>query len=306
MYLVNPYLIIIGILFVGTWALKRRSYLGYSDLSVLGQENCKRRKAFKVMASRLPDIAFAMAIALMLVAFARPQKKEEKLYSHAQARDIILVMDLSWSMNNSLYTGSGEKKIDLARKAALEFVKRRDGDRVALFLFGDEVFGAWPLTTDLVMVEKKLEKLGRQFLGGTNLEKPFYQAFRHFSDMGSKGGKIIIFVSDGDAPIREEAKAAIVAELKRLGAKFYLLGIKLNDAKDILDVIRRGGGSYLNIENEAQFAGHFSEVDRIEKANIEVESKVLYKDIFPLFVVAALGLLLAKLSLENTLFIRIP
>lgn len=306
MYLVNPYLILIGLIFAAAWALNRRSYLGYSDLSLLGASENKNRFSFMWAASKLPVVVSLVAIALLLVALARPQKREEKLYQQVQGKDIILIMDLSWSMNNSVEIGTRVKKIDLARKAALEFVNRRHGDRVGLLLFGDETYGAWPLTTDLTIVQKRIQKIGGQFLGGTNFEKPLLQAFKHFQDMGSNAGKVIIFVTDGIAPVDGAAKAEIVAQLKRLGAKLYLLGIKLTDADDILDIVKRSGGNYMDIQNDAQFDNKFDEINRIESATIKVEHEVLYKDIFSLFVVAALSLLLARLSLENTLFIRVP
>ena len=38
---------------------------------------------------------------------------------------------------------------------------------------GEKTFGSWPLTTDLGLISKKVERLGSTDYGGTNLVQPF-------------------------------------------------------------------------------------------------------------------------------------
>src|SRR3990172_1328159 len=169
--LANPSFLFIGVIFLALFFKKREvAFLGYSHLNLLEGEKGPR------FWHPLSKFLMVLAILLMVVGFARPQWNSLVRQKSFLARDILLVMDLSYSMESRFEGSDGPRKIDVAKSAAARFIERREGDRIGLLVFGDETFGSWPLTSDLKLISKKVSRLGSTFYGGTDLAKPFLKA----------------------------------------------------------------------------------------------------------------------------------
>ena len=82
----------------------------------------------------------------------RPQWIEPPLHHDKPARDLLLLVDLSGSMDTKDFTDPAGAKVDrlTAVKQVLdEFLARRKGDRVGVVVFGNAAFTLVPFTTDL-------------------------------------------------------------------------------------------------------------------------------------------------------------
>jgi hypothetical protein len=84
-------------------------------------------------------VTFGLSVAglgLLLVGLARPQKLIPPSQPLVQARDIVLTLDLSLSMEGYIPTRQvgryPQRKLDLVQRAATEFVQRHHSDRLAL------------------------------------------------------------------------------------------------------------------------------------------------------------------------------
>ena len=89
--------------------------------------------------------------ALLVLALARPQFLEEPISRVLPTRDLLLIVDLSGSMDANDFTAPDGEKIDrlTAVKGVLdEFLERRQGDRVGLIVFGNAPFVQVPFTQD--------------------------------------------------------------------------------------------------------------------------------------------------------------
>jgi Ca-activated chloride channel family protein len=299
--LADPYLLLVAVLIPLPFLVKRKTFIGYSNLNLL------KKTLGSNFWVKLPTVLFLLAIAFLLVALARPQKHQYEEFKQLEARDIILVMDLSYSMEMGLDGESRKRKIDIAREAAREFVKKQEGSRIALIVFGDEAYGSWPLTTDLNIIDEKLQNIGSRFHGGTNFEKPFKTAFQHFEQLGQSQSKVLIFLSDGDAPIPPQAKAEIVQNLIHQGIRFYLMGIQLTNARDMLDIVKNVGGKFIDIQKEAEFSQGFDEINRLEQSAITVEkTEIKSVEFYAVFTLVGLILLLLAEILRNTLMMEFP
>lgn len=298
--LADPYLLLVAVLIPLLLRAKRKTFIGYSNLEL-----------FKPLGSnfwgKLPTVLFLLAIAFLLVALARPQKQKLEEFKQLEARDIILVMDLSYSMEMGLDGESRKRKIDAAREAAREFVKKQEGSRIALIVFGDEAYGSWPLTTDLNIIDEKLQNIGNRFYGGTNFEKPFKTAFQHFEQLGQSQSKVLIFLTDGDALIPPQAKAEIVHDILHQGIRFYLMGIQITNAWDMLDIVKNVGGKFIDIQKEAELSFGFDEINRLEGSSITVEkTEIKSVEFYAVFTLVGLILLLLAEILRSTLMMEVP
>jgi Ca-activated chloride channel family protein len=226
------------------------------------------------------------------------------------ARDILLVVDLSHSMENgmqsAIITRDETRKADVAKKAALQFIQKRDNDRIGLLIFGDKTFGSWPLTRDLGLISKKVERLGSTFYGGTNLAQPFLKAVDHFREMGQSTSRILIFLSDGEATIPAMMKERIITEMKKMNVHLYLLGINLQkENSDILEIVERVQGRFTPTESARELTAAFDEIDSLEPSMVEIEVQGKSKELYPLFALLALCLMFIVTLLRNTLFIEL-
>jgi len=191
-----------------------------------------RRSAGRGLARlwRLPDALRLVALALLLVAFARPQE-EDQAELVGKGADIVIGLDMSGSMNAvdlslediAALQDAGQavmNRFEVARDVIKQFVANRRGDRVALVVFGREVYLKFPLTLDYPVVLEQLDELvldnglhaadeecdnGCTINGaGTALGDALARAWRRLQD-SETATKAIVLISDGK---REGGKLA--------------------------------------------------------------------------------------------------
>jgi Ca-activated chloride channel family protein len=298
--LANPYFLIIGVIILPFFFRRKEAFLGYSRLDLL-----ESRKGIG-LCYRLPHLLMVLAIVLMVLGFARPQWEGVAKQKSFLARDIVLVMDLSYSMQDSFEGNKGPMKIDVSKLAAAQFIQKRGHDRIGLLVFGDETFGSWPLTRDLKLILKKVDRLGATFYGGTDLAKPFLKAMDHFGEMGQSENRILVYLSDGQAVIPPEVKGEIIARLRKMSIHLYLVGIQLGkENKDILEIVEAAGGRFIDVESSSELAAAFEEIDRLEPSRVDVAVHGENQELYPACVLSALGILFSLTLLRNTLFIEL-
>lgn len=281
--LADPGLLLLGLLFLPALLPWARPHLGYSSLAVFGA--LPRAPVW----ARLPGWAMGLGICLLLLGFARPQAGHIVEQTRLRARDIILAIDLSGSMQRGL-PPEGERKIDLAKEATLRFVDRRRGDRIGLLVFGDETYGSWPLSSDLRVIRQQVRGL-RADLGGTDLVKPVQGALAHFREAGQSRARALVLVTDGEAPISETLRRELRARLRAMGVRVYLLGIGLNESADIFALVNQGGGRVWNASEAEAMRRAFEEIDRLEPSEVVVEKGIVQRELHPAFTLGGLTLL---------------
>jgi Ca-activated chloride channel family protein len=298
--LANPWFLLIGFAFLPLLLRRKTSFLGYSHLLLLDVRGAQR------LWQHLPSLVSGVAIGLLVFAMARPQWQTALQHATFRARDILLVIDLSYSMENPIGDHDGVRKVDIAKKAALQFIEKRENDRIGLLVFGDHTFGSWPLTGDIDLVSKKVNRLGTSFYGGTNLSEPFLKVIDHFREMGQSENRVLVFLSDGEASIKQEVRNRIVAEMEKMGIHFYLLGIEVRPQdSDILEVVKRTGGRFIPANSPTELEAAFDEIDRLEPSVVHIEVRQRNKELYPLFVSTALCLVFTLTVLRQTFFLEI-
>lgn len=139
------------------------------------------------------------AIALVILALARPQwgKREEPVVR--KGVDVVLALDLSASM---LAEDVSPNRLEQARAEAVSLVGSLMGDRVALVPFGGRAAVVCPLTADYGAVRLFLDAADASFApgGGTDLARAIDEAVRLLTSGGSaeKRYKTIVLLTDGE------------------------------------------------------------------------------------------------------------
>jgi len=92
----------------------------------------------------LPAALRIVAVGLLAVALARPQRLASERME-TEGIDIMVVLDVSNSMQERDLLPN---RLEAAKRVIDDFIKRREGDRLGLVLFGKEAFVQSPLTLD--------------------------------------------------------------------------------------------------------------------------------------------------------------
>lgn len=116
---------------------------------------------------RADPLLRVLALALLLIALARPQHAGEWILPPPTGRDIALVIDASGSMSLSDFVidERNVSRLDMVKRVLGEFVKSRPADRFALAVFGTSAAALTPPTRDREHVLRQVERLQPGLLG---------------------------------------------------------------------------------------------------------------------------------------------
>jgi Ca-activated chloride channel homolog len=166
---------------------------------------------------------------LLVIAAAGPERIGDELEIPVSGRNLMLAVDLSGSMDAKDFV-LGNRRVDrlTATKAvAVDFIGRREGDRIGLILFGERAYLQVPLTLDRKTVNTLLLEAFIGLAGEkTAIGDAITLAVKRIHDQGSDGGEqVLILLTDGanTAGAIDPLKAAELAQ--QIGLKIYTIGI---------------------------------------------------------------------------------
>lgn len=272
--------------------------------------------------SKLPWLRW-IALALLIIAMARPQRKWEEEKIKADALDIVLSMDISPSMLSKDFEPD---RLSVAKRVAEEFVAKRPHDRMGLVAFSAEAFTQCPLTTDRRVVQTFINELAVGRLeDGTAIGMGLATAVNRLKDSPSRS-KIVVLLTDGENNAGYIAPLQAAEIAKTLGIRVYTVGIGTEGVvmspaqrnadgtyafaprfmkfdTQLLEEIAAGtGGKFYRAFSERDLEAIYSEIDQLEKTKIEVSTIRRTTDYFHWFIGAAVALLLVEILMGWGLF----
>jgi Ca-activated chloride channel family protein len=297
---------------------KQDAPMGFSDLKGMAE----LPKTWKAYLRHLLFVLKVAALALLIVALARPQSSSTNSTSNVEGIDIVMAMDVSGSM---LARDLKPDRLTAAKRVASDFVKDRPGDRMGLVIFSGESFTQVPLTTDHgVMLTMLAEMKNGLIDDGTAIGDGLATAVSRLKDSEAIS-KVVILLTDGmnNAGSVDPYTAAEIAKL--YGIRVYTIGVGsygtapmpvptpfggtvIQDVKVEIDekllnqVANMTGGKYFRANTNQKLDEVYQEIDKLERSKIEVtEFRRLHEEFYPL-VAWALALLLLEFLLRKTVF----
>jgi Ca-activated chloride channel family protein len=204
--------------------------------------------------------------------------------------DIMLVMDVSGSMELFDDIDDRRSRLLIAKQEAQKFTESRLNDSVGIIIFAAGAAVRCPITFDKKMVHDILGQLSINSLNpdGTWLSTALAQAARKLSDSDATS-KIIIALTDG-SPSPDDLQPNVAIDLlKEFGIKVYTIGIgspkggliehpmygivtiptPLNGSllKHIAD---QTGGQYFEAKNAHDMARIYKTIDTLEKSERDI------------------------------------
>lgn len=287
----------------------------------------KGLSSWKEKALKWIPILRYVALASLIIALARPQKTLTEEVVKAEGIDIILAIDLSSSM---LARDFDPDRLTVSKEVAARFVDKRVHDRIGLVVFAGDSFTQTPLTTDHNILKDFLANLECGMLDdGTAIGMGLATAANRLKDSKSKS-KVIILLTDGvnnsgyikpltAAEIAKEydmrvytigvgSTGAALSPINRQNNGKFIFGMsKVNiDEKLLAEISEMTGGKYYRATDEAKLEQIYSQIDLLEKTEMEVNVFKRYKDIFRIPLIFGLCLLLFEFLMRQTFLRTLP
>jgi Ca-activated chloride channel family protein len=298
----------------------------YSSVTLLKQVS----KTSRSRAGALLHSLRWFALALLILALARPQKAQTETSVRASGVDIVIALDLSTSMESEDFTIRGQRvnRLTVAKDTIAKFIERRPSDRIGLVAFAGRAYIAAPLTLDHQFLQANLERLQlRTIEDGTAIGSGLSAAINRLRDIESKS-KIVILMTDGQNNAGKVPPVTAAEAAKALGMKVYTIGVGIRgyapypvmvfgqktyrqvqvdiDEETLTAVAEKTGGKYFRADSTDTLRKIYAEIDQFEKSEAVVKKFVRRTELFHWFAVPGALLLLLEVLLANTIWRRLP
>ncbi|NLX80354.1 MAG: VWA domain-containing protein [Proteiniphilum sp.] len=283
------------------------------------------KKGFKVYLRHLPFVLRMAAIALLIIAIARPQAIDSWEESETQGIDIMLAMDISGSM---LAQDLQPNRLEAVKKVASEFITDRKNDNIGLVIFAGETFTQCPMTTDHKVLLNLLNEVDFGMIeDGTAIGLGLANSVNRLKDSESKS-KIIILLTDGSNNRGQIAPMTAADLAQSYGIRVYTVGagtkgtaptpvqtpfgIRMQNMpvdidEDVLtEIANLTGGRYFRAVDNESLREIYQEIDKLEKYLISVQNVSRKQELFLPYALIALALTFIELILRRTWLRTIP
>ena len=303
---------------------KRKSSLQWSDLSSTPY------LSFRVFLSPLPFILKASSILLIIMALARPQSINSESSRSLEGIDIMMVMDISFSMMAP--DMSPGTRLFASKNVLQKFIDGLNSDRVGLILFSGESYTKIPLTLDYNLLREEISRIKTtsDIQQGTAIGVSLANAVARLRHSKAKS-RVIVLLTDGENNAGNISPQTAVSLAKNYDIKIYSIGIgsqsraripiKTKDAfgrektiyqiidsqvnkKLLSDISSQTGGKFYLAQSLNHLEDIFSDIGALEKSKI-TSSEVSYKEGFQKYLQMAFWLLVTALFLSMTLLGRV-
>lgn len=282
------------------------------------------RTTWRARASRLALPLRYLAIVLLIVALARPRLGFEFTEETRRGVDIMLGLDVSYSMLARDYTPN---RITGVRNLASAFVDLVGNDRVGLVVFAGAPLTQSPLTFDYTALKRLIGAVdtGMVHQEGTAIGDALATCVNRLLAGDEERTRVVVFLTDGEqtAGYLPPIDGARVAAAK--GVRVYTVGVGTPDgvpiplpppfdgqiARDMSgnpvmtrldettlgEVARVTGGQYFRAETERQLQDVFAQIARLERSDVTVKKTKQYHERAALLLIPGLALLAIDLAL---------
>ena len=221
------------------WAMKRRGSLmeRFAEKNMLGGIAPSFSAGRKIWKMALSGMAFLLCI----LALAGPEWGFEWQEIKRTGLDILIGIDVSKSM---LATDMRPTRLERAKYAVKDLIRKLGGDRVGLMAFAGTSFLQCPLTIDYNGFLLTLDDLSTETIPrpGTNISGAIREAIDILKNADKKF-KIFILITDGEELEGDAIKAA--SEAAQNGVRIYCVGVGTQEGEMIPTVDERGERGYL-------------------------------------------------------------
>jgi len=274
----------------------------------------------------LPFATRAVALALLVVALARPQSGVTDERVTTEGVDIVVALDISSSM---LAEDLEPNRLEAAKGVARDFVEGRTNDRIGLVIFAGDAFTQAPLTLDHGVVSSLIDELEVGMVAdGTALGMGLATAVKRL-EASDASSRVVILLTDGRNNRGEIGPVTAAQMAEALDVRVYTIGagsrgtarvpvddpvlgrryvrVQVDvDEPTLQEIAAATGGAFFRATDRTSLEEVWTRIDEMERTEIEVENFTRYGELFHLPLLAAGLLILLEVVLSNTVLRRLP
>ncbi|MFP4620554.1 MAG: vWA domain-containing protein [Bacteroidales bacterium] len=266
-----------------------------------------------------------IAMALLIMALARPQSTENWKDETTEGIDIVMALDISSSM---LARDFDPNRLEASKSIAREFIQDRSNDRIGLVVFSGESFTQCPLTTDHNVLLNLFEDIESGMVeDGTAIGMGLATALNRLKDSDTES-KVVILLTDGVNNMGSISPFTASEIAKSFDIRVYTIGVgsqgkapypvntpygvRYKDMKVEIDeevlgqIAAETEGEYFRATDNQKLKNIYQQIDEMEKSRIEVKEYSERSEEYLGFALIAGILLLIEIVSKSTLIKSIP
>jgi Ca-activated chloride channel family protein len=263
-----------------------------------------------------------VGLGLLVYALARPQTSYRQTERTVSGIDIMMVMDVSASMN--IEDLGDRARLDVAKDTMERFIKGRSDDRIGFVEFSGEPLTLAPPTLDYGLVLKAIRDVETGILkDGTGIGDGLSLAVSRLRNSKAKS-RVVILLTDGDNNVGQVDPATAGELAAGYGIRVYTIAIG-REGRVRMPIRRKGvfgntittyqwfdnalnpellqhiakitAGKFYRVTDASALDEVFQEINQLEKSEIKSNEKVKYDEAFQ----RPLGLGIGTLLIERIL-----
>ncbi len=274
------------------------------------------------------NLLYGLALLLVTLALARPQRGLRENELSGRGVDIVLALDLSSSMRaEDLQPGTS--RLTVAKQVAESFVDQRPHDRLGLVIFSGTAVTQCPLTLNHDALVDLLRRVDFGMVeDGTAIGQGLATALNRLRQSRAKS-RVVILLTDG-VNNRGAIDPLTAAELARaMGVRVYTIGVGTTgiaqvpvddpvngrhyemqpveiDEATLSAMANQTGGRYFRAKDSQALAAIYHQIDSMEKSDLTSAAYSEWRDRGPDLLLAAVLLLAIGYALSLTVWARVP
>jgi len=287
-------------------------------------------KTPRLLASQNLFLLRFFSAVLFILALARPQNMLEYTRIYTEGIDIVLTIDASGSMLAEDFTINHQRqnRLEVVKIVVENFVIKRKSDRIGIVAFAGRAYTVCPLTLDYDWLVRNLERVKIGTIeDGTAVGSAIIASLNRLRDTEAKS-KIIILLTDGVNNAGRISPLTAAEAARAMGVKIYTIGagtegpvpypvkmwgetvfrdVKIPiDEKTLRKIAKITNGMYFRATDTKSLENIYGEIDMLERTPVEETGYREYKELFPIFLIPALIILLIEVLLGNSILRKLP
>lgn len=272
-----------------------------------------------------------LALALFVVALARPQQGLGAAAIEARGIDIVLALDISGSMRALDFELEGKQanRLEVVKSVVGKFIDARPDDRLGMVVFAGRPYLASPLTLDHDWLDRTLERVEIGMVeDGTAIGSAIAASTNRLRDRKADS-RIVILLTDGVNNAGKVSPLTAAEAARALGIRVYTIAAGTEgeapmpvrdsfgreriamvpvdvDEKTLQEVAKITRGSFFRATDTDSLTQIYEQIDRMEKTTARITKFERYRELFLWPLIAGLLLLGLELLLAETRLRRLP
>jgi len=317
------FLLVIPLMALWYWFKGRNSSpsINYSSLNIFKELKPTWRERLKY----IPNILRMLAVALLIIALARPQNFQSGENIYSEGIDITMVLDISGSM---LAEDLKPNRLEAAKEVIDAFVQARTSDRIGLVVFARDAFTQCPLTIDYSVLRNLLGEIKSGMIeDGTAIGNAIANGVNRLKDSKAKS-KVMILLTDGVNNAGEVDPISAAQIAKKFNIRVYTIGVGTRgeapypvqtpfgiryqmvpveiDENVLKEIAKTTAGEYFRATDNKKLEEIYNTIDKLEKTKLEVTSYRNAKELYYSWLGGGLILLILELGLSRTILRKLP